>query len=56
MAMFGWSKLDQAEVYTRQADKKRLASGATERIANAFAPNLDSECPNVVNNRDKSIG
>lgn len=34
MAMFGWSRLSMAEVYTKEADKKRLARGASERLAN----------------------
>ncbi|WP_245269584.1 tyrosine-type recombinase/integrase [Allorhizobium undicola] len=34
MAMFGWARLDMAEMYTREADKKRLAKGASERLAN----------------------
>lgn len=34
MAMFGWSRLSMAEVYTREADKKKLAKGASERLAN----------------------
>lgn len=40
MAMYGWSKIAMAEVYTKEANKKRLAKGAGERIANAFAPHL----------------
>ena len=34
MAMFGWSRLAMAEVYTREADKKKLARGASERLSN----------------------
>ncbi|MDR7032387.1 tyrosine-type recombinase/integrase [Mesorhizobium sp. BE184] len=34
MAMYGWSKSSMAEVYTRESDKRRLARGAAERIAN----------------------
>lgn len=34
MAMFTWSKISMAEVYTKEADKARLARGAAERIAN----------------------
>ncbi|MBT9370314.1 tyrosine-type recombinase/integrase [Rhizobium sp. CSW-27] len=34
MAMFGWSRLAMAELYTREADKKRLARGAAERLSN----------------------
>jgi integrase len=36
MSLFGWTRLSQAEVYTRQANEKRLASSASERIANAM--------------------
>jgi integrase len=36
MSMFGWSRLSMAETYTRQANEKRLASSASERIANAM--------------------
>jgi integrase len=34
MAMFGWSRLAMAEIYTREADKKKLARGASERLSN----------------------
>lgn len=34
-AMFGWSKLATAEIYTKDADRKRLSRAAGERIANA---------------------
>lgn len=34
MAMFTWSRISMAEVYTKEADKARLARGAAERIAN----------------------
>lgn len=34
MAMFGWSRLSMAELYTKEADKKRLARNASERLAN----------------------
>jgi integrase len=36
MSMYGWSRLAMAETYTRQANEKRLASSASERIANAM--------------------
>lgn len=41
MAMYGWTKMAQAEVYTREADKRRLARGAAERIANNARPRLE---------------
>ncbi len=34
MAMFGWSRLEMAQLYTREADKKKLARAASERLAN----------------------
>lgn len=34
MAMYGWTRLAMAEVYTKEADKKRLAKSASERLAN----------------------
>lgn len=34
MAMYGWSRLSMAETYTREADKKKLARGASERLSN----------------------
>jgi len=34
MAMYTWSRISMAEVYTKEADKARLARGAAERIAN----------------------
>lgn len=38
MAMYGWTRLSMAEAYTKESDKKRLAHGAAERIANTFSP------------------
>lgn len=40
MAMFGWSRISMAEIYTKNADKARLARGAAERIANNAGPYL----------------
>jgi len=34
MAMYGWTRLAMAEAYTKEADKKRLAKSASERLAN----------------------
>jgi hypothetical protein len=34
MAMFGWSRLSMAEIYTKEADKKKLARAASERLSN----------------------
>ena len=33
MAMFGWTRIAMAEVYTKEADKKRLARSAAQRLA-----------------------
>lgn len=33
-AMFGWTKLATAEIYTKETDRKRLSKQAGERIAN----------------------
>lgn len=38
MAMYGWERSSTAEVYTKAADKKRLARAAAERIANRNPP------------------
>src|SRR5690606_7907835 len=34
LANYGWSRLKMAETYTREADKKKLARGASERLSN----------------------
>ncbi|WP_234796160.1 tyrosine-type recombinase/integrase [Agrobacterium vitis] len=34
MAMYGWSRLSMAEIYTKEADKKKLARSASERLSN----------------------
>lgn len=44
MAMFGWARSSMAEVYTKEADRARLARGAAERIANAQVSNLGEGC------------
>jgi integrase len=38
MAMFGWKRLDEAELYTREAERRGLARSAAEQIGNAFLP------------------
>lgn len=50
MAMYGWRKIAQAEVYTKSADAKRLARGASEQIGNAFGLNRD---PGGLNHKAK---
>lgn len=37
MAMYGWRKLEEAELYTREAERKRNAAVAAEHIGNAFS-------------------
>lgn len=32
MAIFGWKDIKEAEIYTRQADRKRLAAGAMAKL------------------------
>lgn len=56
LAMYGWSKLAMAEVYTREADKRRLARGAAERIANSFQSHLASGGTVEYNNQTNSKG
>lgn len=36
MAHFGWKKMEQAEVYTRGADRKRLGIQSSERVVGQF--------------------
>lgn len=44
MAMYGWSRASMAEVYTKAADRARLARLAAERIANASGSNPQQRC------------
>jgi integrase len=52
MAMYGWTRTSMAEVYTKEADRRRLAVGAAKRIANKLAPHLD---PEQIFSYDKTI-
>jgi hypothetical protein len=45
MAMYGWSRLDEAELYTREADRRRNAAVAAEHIGNAFLPHPTPTAP-----------
>jgi hypothetical protein len=47
MAMFGWSRISMAEVYTKEASKKVLARAAAERIADKFSPHLKTDAPHL---------
>lgn len=42
MALFGWTNGKMADVYTRAADRKRLARAAAERLVNKNPPHLAS--------------
>lgn len=58
MAMFGWARSSMAEIYTKAADRTRLARMAAERIANAQVSNPDNRCgpdgeSSLKNNRGK---
>lgn len=48
-ARFGWTGGTMASLYTKSADRKRLAMAASEKIGNASAPNRDSASPNLKN-------
>lgn len=43
-ALFGWSGGTMASLYTRTADRRRLAKAASERLRNAQAPHLADRC------------
>lgn len=56
MAMYGWKKLEEAELYTRTASERRMAARAAERIANVFAPNLNPVRDGADNSSMKTRG
>jgi len=43
MAMFGWKRLAEAELYTEAANRKRLAAVTAERIEDSFLPKPRSQ-------------
>lgn len=45
-ALFGWTGGTMASHYTKTADRKRLAKQASEKIENAYRPNLERQPPN----------
>jgi integrase len=45
MSMFGWSDLKEAELYTQEAERKRLSAAAARHIENRFLPHLPPEPP-----------
>lgn len=49
MSMFGWAKMEEAELYTRAAEKKRLAAVAAEQIENRFLPHPSPITPAPIN-------
>ena len=57
MKMYGWKKLEEAELYTREADSRRLAAAAAEHIENRFLPHLPPDTPapspNTLKNNEK---
>ena len=46
-ALFGWTGGAMASLYTRTADRKRLARQASEKIGNVFGPHLSSGAGSV---------
>lgn len=53
-ALFGWTGGTMASLYTKTADRKRLAKQASEKIKNAQRPNPDGERPNLEKDEVKS--
>lgn len=53
MAMYGWRKLEEAELYTREADRKRNAVVVAEQIDNTFSRTADQSLPHIFNNAAK---
>jgi integrase len=43
MAMYGWGDLAEAELYTREAERKLAAARAAERIEAAMVPHLEPQ-------------
>lgn len=56
MAMYGWRNLAEAELYTREADRKRNAAVAAGHIGNAFLPHLHPQTPHLQNSKAKTKG
>ena len=57
MAMFGWSRLAEAELYTEAANRKRLAHASAERIEANFAygpaPGVGENQKNITKSKAK---
>ena len=60
MAQYGWSRLEQAEVYTRGADRAHLGMQASEIVAGQIENNIprtsDPDAPHLVKTAIKSGG
>ncbi len=60
MAQYGWSRLEQAEVYTRGADRARLGMQASEIVAGQIENNIprtsDPDAPHLEKTTNKSSG
>lgn len=56
MSMYGWKKLEEAELYTRDAERKRLGRVAAEQIENSFSRTSDQTLPHLMKNTAKSEG
>ena len=60
MAQYGWIRLEQAEVYTRGADRARLGMQASEVVAGQIENNIprtsDPDAPHLVKTANKSVG
>lgn len=58
MAHFGWVKVEQAEVYTKQADRKRLGMRSSARVSdqikNAIPRTLDPSAGKIAKNSIKT--
>jgi integrase len=54
MGMYGWRHISQAEVYTREADRRLGARATAERIENAFTPKANADAPKNAKISNKS--
>jgi len=58
MAMYGWTSMAEAELYTRASERKRSAAVTAGHIGNAFLPHLPptppAPTPNALKRRDKN--
>jgi integrase len=54
MSMYGWRKLEEAELYTREAERRGLAAVAAGHIENEFLPHPEPRCGRNVDKPLKS--